>query len=237
MKKVEKLICETQPLNWLHVIMNECREYPIHLIDIQKDDLVIDVGANVGGFFKVWESISDNWYLVEPSKYNQQQIENNLKGFNYKLFKNAVSDQSGKTLKLQKYIDGNTNQDSPSGNMGTSGFVYSHNKLGWQGDYEEVESISLEDLCKDSDVGLLKVDCEGAELDFLMGKDLSNIKYIVMELHNFLGKEKQQLLCDWIKNTHEEIYTKGEELYPSREIHDKTRVIPTFHYLKMWCLK
>jgi len=221
MKKVKKLVCETQPSNWLDLVMTECRGYPINLIDIQKDDLVIDVGANVGGFFKVWESISDNWYLVEPSKYNQQQIENNLKGFN-KLFKNAVSDQSGKTLKLQKYINADTNDDTPSGNMGTTGFVYNHNKHGWQGDYEEVESISLEDLCKDSDVGLLKVDCEGAEFDFLMGKDLSNIKYIVMELHNFLGKEKQQLLCDWIKNTHKEIYTSGDG---------------SGHYVKMWCLK
>ena len=34
-----------------------------------------------------------------------------------------------------------------------------------------------------------------------------------------------------IKNTHKEIYTRGEE----RD--GKERAIPTFHYIKMWCLK
>ena len=103
--KVNKLICETQPSDWFRTITNECKsEYPLHNVKLDPDDLIIDVGANVGGFVKAWGHLSNNWYLVEPSKYNQEQIEKNLNHFKYKLFKNAVSSESGKKLKLQKYI-------------------------------------------------------------------------------------------------------------------------------------
>ena len=208
--KVDKLICQSQPDNWLEIIVNECKlEYPLGNLRLDPNDLIIDVGANVGGFAKAWGHLSNNWYLVEPSKYNQGQIEKNLRDFKYKLFKNAVSSESGKILRLQKYIDGETNKDTPSGNLGTSGFVYEHNKHGWQGDYEEVESISFKDLAGDKKVGLLKVDCEGAEYDFLMGVDLSNVNLIVMELHNFLGEKKQKELCDWIEKTHKLAYSSG----------------------------
>lgn len=208
--KVDKLICETQPDNWLEIITNECKnEYPLHNVKINSDGLIVDVGANVGGFVKAWGHLSNNWYLVEPSKYNQQEIEKNLKSFEYKLFKNAVGSKSGEILKLQKYIHGDTNKDTPSGNMGTSGYVYEHNSHGWQGDYEEVESINFDDLTGGKKVEILKVDCEGAEYDFLMGVDLSNVNIIVMELHNFLGQKKQKELCDWIEGTHKLVYSSG----------------------------
>ena len=89
--KVDKLICETQPDNWFELMTSECRrDYPLHNVKINPDDLIIDVGANVGGFAKAWGHLSNNWYLVEPSKYNQEEIQKNLKGFKYKLFKKAV---------------------------------------------------------------------------------------------------------------------------------------------------
>lgn len=208
--KVEKLICETQPDNWLEIVTHECKnEYRLNGVEINPDDLIVDVGANVGGFAKAWGHLSNNWYLVEPSKYNQEQIQKNLKNFKYKLFKNAVGSESGKILKLQKYIQGDVNKDTPSGNMGTSGYVYKHNSHGWQGDYEEVESISFDDLIGNGKIQILKVDCEGAEYDFLMGVDLSNVNIIVMELHNFLGENKQKELCDWIEKTHNSVHSSG----------------------------
>ena len=220
--KVDRLISKNQPSDWLETITNECAEYPIHLMMLDSEDLIIDVGANVGGFMKAWGFLSTNWYLVEPSKYNQEQIKINLAGLEYKLFKNAVSDVSGKILKLQNYINGETNEDTPSGNMGVTGFVYEENNHGWQGDYEEVESVCFDSLIGDKDVGLLKVDCEGGEYDFLMNRNLANIKYITMELHNFLGVDKQKELCNWIENTHEKIYSQGDG---------------TGHYLIAWSKK
>tara|TARA_R100000152_G_C6782005_1_gene217949 strand:+ start:652 stop:783 length:132 start_codon:yes stop_codon:yes gene_type:complete len=43
-----------------------------------------------------------------------------------------------------------------------------------------------------------------------------------MKLHNFLGEKKQKDLCNWIENTHEKIYSKGDG---------------TGHYLIAWSKK
>ena len=210
MKKVNKLTCDTQPSNWFQIVEAECLTYPLHGLEINNEGLIIDVGANVGGFIKAWKHISNNWCLVEPSKYNQEEIEKNLEGFNYKLFKNAVGSKSGEILKLQKYMQVDMNRDTPSGNMGPTGFVYDDpGNHGWQGDYEEVESISFKDLIGNKKVEVLKVDCEGAEYDFLINTALSNVNIIVMELHNFLGSKKQEELCKWIEQTHELFHSSG----------------------------
>jgi hypothetical protein len=70
---------------------------------------------------------------------------------------------------------------------------------------------------------LLKIDCEGAEYDFLIDADLSKIKYIVMELHNFLGGVKQKQLMTHIENTHTEIYSEGNGV--------------DSHFVKLWKIK
>jgi len=214
--KVDKLESKNQPNNWLDTVSWECREYPIQLVKIDKSELVMDVGANVGGFWKVWGHISDNWELVEPSKYNCEEIvKNGYKGIYHR---NAVSDKSGRFLKLQRYMIGEN--ETVSGNFGTSEFVNQSNKHGWQGDWEEVVSLCYNDLLGGREVGLLKIDCEGAEYDFLMNNELSNIKWIVGEFHNFLGVEKQKELFDWIGKTHKEILSSGDGIET--------------HYVKLW---
>ena len=72
-------------------------------------------------------------------------------------------------------------------------------------------------------IGLLKIDIEGAEVDALLNKDLSKIKYITGEFHNFLGKEIQTKLFNWIENTHIQLYSQGDGI--------------SSHYQKLWKLK
>ena len=190
--KVEKLMANNQPNNWLNTVTNECAGYPMDLVDIERDELVLDIGANVGGFWNAWKFRFDNWHLVEPSKYNCEQIRAN--GYKGSYSRNAVGAKSGEKLKLMKY---------------------------WgEGDYEEVITLCFEDVTKNREIGLLKIDCEGAEYDFLIHADLSKIKYIVMELHNFLGGVKQKELMTHIENTHKEIYSEGDG-------NDS-------HYVKLW---
>ena len=215
--KVEKLQANNQPDNWLETVMWECKEYPIQLVQIQKDELVLDVGANVGGFWRVWGHISDNWELVEPSVYNCEQIAKN--GYDGIYLRNAVGKDSNEVVKLMKYW-GDGENDTLSGNFGTTQFVNQSNNHGWRGEYEECVTISLEDILKGREVGLIKIDCEGAEYDFLMNKELSSIKWIVGEFHNFLGVEKQKELFAWIGNTHKEILSTGDGLES--------------HYVKLW---
>ncbi len=220
--KVDKIIANNQPNNWLDTIINECRTYPIQQIQINKDDLVLDIGANVGGFWKAWSHISNNWHMVEPSVYNCEQIRVN--GYEGICSHNAVSSKSGDVVKLMKFW-GDGDNDTVSGNFGTTEFVNKINNHGWRGDYEECITISLEDLIGEKEVGLLKIDCEGAEFDFLYEKDLSKIKYIVGEFHNFLFQydDRGLQLLDWINKTHTELYSIGDG--------------DDSHYVKLWKLK
>ena len=215
--KVEKLTTKGQPSNWFEIVTNECRYYPIHLVDIQNNELVVDIGANVGGFYQAWKDKFQNWIAVEASSLNCELYRQNT-GRDVEI-KKAVWNKSGEILKLQGY-KGDDGIDTPSGNFGVTEYVNKANKHGWHGDYEEVETISFEDFIGDKEIGLLKIDCEGAEYEFLMGADVSNIKYIVMELHNFLGKEKQTNLIKSIEKTHTEIYNEGNGVES--------------HYVKLW---
>ena len=208
--KVEKLISNNQPSDWLDKVTRECQAYPIDMVDMDADELLIDVGSNVGGFLNAWPYRFNRVWVVEPSKYNFEQFYKNIDAKKYAEFRysrNAVGKKSGEVLKLQKYWAGEN--DTVSGNFGTQQFV-SDNGHGWQGEYEEVIALSFEDVIKGADVGLLKIDCEGAEYDFLMGKDLSKVKWIVGEFHNFLGGVKQMELFTHIKQTHEQIYSEGD---------------------------
>ena len=117
---------------------------------------------------------------------------------------------------------GDGEDDTNSGNFSITGFVYENNKHGFRGDeYEEVETISLETIIETvGDIGLLKIDIEGAEYDALYENDLSKVNYITGEFHNFLGIERQTKLFEWISNTHNEIHSVGDGVGS--------------HFIKMW---
>jgi FkbM family methyltransferase len=214
--KVEKLIANNQPKDWFETVTRECSGYPIDMVDIEKDELVLDIGANVGGFWNAWKWRFDNWHLVEPSVYNCEQIR--LNGYEGSYSRNAVGKTSGERVKLMKYMAGE--DDTLSGNFGTQEFVNEGNGHGWQGEWEECITLSFSDITKNREIGLLKIDCEGAEWDFLMDADLNGVKYIVMELHNFLGGVKQKQLMTHIENTHTEIYSDGNGV--------------DSHFVKLW---
>jgi FkbM family methyltransferase len=217
--KVEKLISKNQPPNWFESIKNEClQEYPIHLIDIDTNQQVVDAGCNVGGFSAAWGSRFNNILAIDASSYNIEQYKS---VHNNPTIHKAVSSIDGEIVKLKKYM-GDGEDDTNSGNFSITGFVYENNKHGFRGDeYEEVETISLETIIENfGDIGLLKIDIEGAEYDALYEKDLSRVNFITGEFHNFLGIERQTKLFGWIANTHNEIYSVGDGI--------------NSHFVKLW---
>ncbi len=217
--KVDKLISKNQPSNWFNKITKECSsEYPIQLVDIKADEVVVDMGCNVGGFSEAFNYRFHNVLAIDASSYNVEQYKNR---HTHTILHKAVSSIDGEIVKLKKYM-GDGGDDTNSGNFSITGFVYENNNHGWSGDeYEEVETISLESiLTMVTEIGLLKIDIEGAELDVLYEKDLSKVNYITGEFHNFLGKDNQTKLFNWIEKTHTQIYSTGNGV--------------DSHFLKMW---
>lgn len=144
---------------------------------------VIDVGAHIGTFalwcFEVCPQASV--LSVEPSRDTWQVLVDNMSSYanSWRCLNKAAYDMDGKLLKLK-----------------TSAPSMSH-RLDDKGDIEVV-SISLERLVNevvqvDRPVDLLKVDIEGAEDMFLLGKSeiLKRVNRVVVELHPYL--------CDTIK--------------------------------------
>jgi FkbM family methyltransferase len=217
--KVEKLISKNQPQNWFERITRECtEEYPIHLVDIDADEQVVDMGCNVGGFSQAFNYRFRNILAIDASSYNVELYKSR---HSHTILHKAVSSKDGEIAKLKKYM-GDGDDDTNSGNFSITGFVYENNKHGSRGDeYEEVETISLETIIeKVGDIGLLKIDIEGAEYDTLYKKDLSRVNYITGEFHTFLGIENQTKLFSWIGNTHNEIHSVGDGI--------------GCHFLKLW---
>ena len=217
--KVEKLISKNQPQNWFNTITQECREeYPIHLVDIDASEQVVDMGCNVGGFSEAFNYRFHNILAIDAASYNVEQYKSR---HSHTILHKAVSSKDGELVKLKKYM-GNGDDDTNSGNFSITGFIYENNKHGFRGDeYEEVETISLQTILDMvGNIGLLKIDIEGAEVDVLCNKDLSRINYITGEFHNFIGKENQSKLFGWISNTHNEIYSVGDGVGS--------------HFIKMW---
>jgi FkbM family methyltransferase len=211
--KVEKLMANNQPNNWFNRITEECRrEYPIHLVDIHELEWVVDCGCNVGGFAEAWKDRFSVMMGIDASSYNIEQYQSRHQ---HPTMHKALWKADGEILQLRKYM-GDGDDDTNSGNFSITGYVNPNNKHGFRGlEYENVETLSLETLIeKVGDIGLLKVDIEGAEFDFLYGKDLRDIKYITGEFHNWLftHDDRGVTLLEWIKETHDEVYSDGNGL-------------------------
>jgi FkbM family methyltransferase len=213
--KIEKLT-PSNPSNWLDLLLSECQSYPIQNIDFNKNSILVDAGSNVGAFTITWGQKFNKIICIEASKSNYESLINNTQDLKEKItyINKAVSYDDNLNLKLMKYTHEN-GEDTNSGNYGIIHFVNESNNHGWKENtgYEEVVSISIDEILKISGgkIDLLKVDVEGSEYDFLFEKDLSNIEYITMELHNFLNSMGKQLpLIEHILKTHNEIYSEGD---------------------------
>ncbi len=219
--------------DFLKMVIEECDEYPfpsqqkrdplnseIPLLEDVTTKTCLDVGCNVGGFVLSKSNKIEQFYCVDASEENIKQAKINTKDLNNKITfaRNAVDAESGKIVTLRPYILPD-NTICSSGSFSTVGYTHEDGH-GWKDSEhtEEVETISIEKLVEDaclnmnvSEIDLLKVDIEGSEYNFLMNKDLSLFKFIIIEYHNFLTKitadgfnsNQQKTLENHIKKTHE----------------------------------
>lgn len=172
-------------------------------LSIGVNDIVVDIGANVGIFSIFAAKKTSNFvYAYEPFPQSFENIKKNAKNNslnNIKVFNQAVSSRIGEA---KLYI-----ADQDSGNL-----LFDYNLKGRLKKYIKVKTITLEKIFRSqklSKIDFLKIDCEGSEGDiFLSTPDeiFKNIYQIAIEFHDNVSKLTHVQIID--KLTHLKYKTK-----------------------------
>lgn len=165
-----------------------------------RNGICVDIGANVGNFFKKYKDFFSLIHFYEPYKecYDicTQEKFLNIKGFN-----EAVSDKEG-FVSLLQHMNGESGSNT----------IKNENSLifpGWKENQkiiqEMIPSISLETVLNrvGGKIDYLKCDAENSEYFIFLNKNLNNILYIGMEIHCQMGKERYNQLLKHMLKTHE----------------------------------
>jgi FkbM family methyltransferase len=167
------------------------------------DEVVLDIGGNIGLFSQYAHYHAKKIYLIEPCKDHLESARLNVAGWdNVEVVPYAISTKTGKQT---FYLQGNATCNTLSENLDL-------------GKPEEVDCITLEDLWtkyKLDEVGFAKIDVEGSEFDILshpsFNKISPKIRSIVIECHEWSRTNPHQLVSVLIDNGYEveKINTSG----------------------------
>jgi FkbM family methyltransferase len=143
--------------------------------EIGEPDVLVDIGAHIGGTALRAAYYGAKVYAFEPSKENYNLLKKNIKlnGLEDKIKARRVAVGTPGTRKLYHH---------PS-NFGCFSFN-KDNTTFMTDDFEEVKTISIKDAfmgIKHCDI--LKIDCEGGETEFYKDIPFEKIDQISMELH------------------------------------------------------
>lgn len=181
-KKLEfdwSIIGENQ---WFKQILNkEIFENNVYqkYFEVEKDDIVVDVGASVGPFtYSILNKKPKRVFCIEPSKELFPALLKNTKNENVICINKGISNKNG--------------------NIIFKGLFNKHSNEMWSSNIE-AKSIRFDTFVYDyniSKIDFLKVDCEGGEYDIFNDSNLSwivnNVKKIAgkFHIHNDELKEK-----------------------------------------------
>lgn len=193
------------------------------LKDSNKDELVVDVGANIGYYSLLSAAFGFNCYSFEPEKENLKRFKSsimlNLFYNKIKIFENIVYKESNIKLDLKRVPGKNKN----NGCLSISNVF---NKINNIVDTGNNLSIKLDDvISNDKKICILKIDVEGAELDVIHGcmNILKNkqVKYFIIEI------SPKFLEIKYCKELATEICNYGYELF---DIEQKKFISLDFFY-------
>ena len=149
-----------------------------HIVDLPKK-VAVDLGANVGMFSRLAAHEYEEVHAFEPCQflssimcYNQHHAESHDNIYVHQL---AAASRTGDIITLYR------EQDLSPGDCTI--FAPPKEQILQS---EKCLTIALEDiftLIGHEHIDYMKIDIEGAEYDFLLDKDLSNIALIAMEIH------------------------------------------------------
>ena len=158
------------------------KSYHLDKINFLDDDLIVDVGANVGDL-NLYLPTAVRYIGLEPSpeEFNLLRLNVNMDS---KTFNNAAVD---KNRQVSFYIN---SEEADSSIFEPS----SYSKI------INIQGIRLDSLIKEK-VKLLKIDAEGGELEVLMGCEnvLSLITYIAIDCGFEKGKDRESTFVSCLK--------------------------------------
>ena len=172
--------------------------YGIKNIEFKPDDIILDIGANVGIFSVYMAKLHPDVRIIglEPAKVNFKHFRATIRANNVK---------NVETIKLAITSDGRriniaTNEGNPGGST-----IYSNRKTGKYFNY--CSSITLDDFItkkKIEKIKLLKCDVESSEHEVFMDfKQWGKIEYIGIEIHEPRRYDKnysKQALLDLLQS-------------------------------------
>ena len=158
--------------------------------EIRRGDVVVDIGANIGGYAVLAAKSGAMVIAYEPVPETYQLLSNNLiinNCRNVKIYNAAVGSEIG---------DVTMNVNQQAAGLDSIYQTFSSTKK------IKVPSIDLHEIFvrnKLKKIDVLKIDVEGAEYDILLNarpSDMRKIRTITMEYHDFLdhGHNKKELI-------------------------------------------
>jgi FkbM family methyltransferase len=163
-----------------------------------KDGICVDIGSNIGCFFEKFSNIFSKIHFYEPYKdcyavcLDKSKNHSNIIGFN-----EAVLDKKRESVEVLHHF----NHDAGS-NAIKSESINEH----WDANdiIGTCPSVDLETVLErvGGKIDYLKCDCETSEYYVFVGKDLTNIGYIALELHWQMGEQKFFETLNHILKTH-----------------------------------
>lgn len=215
-----KKIKINNPEKWKQFILSEAR----YVIPSEcNGGICIDAGCNIGDFPINQGKRFDKYVCIDVFQENIDEAINNTSdiGLNIDFIKKAVWSKSNEKINVMAYNRSNPDDLDHFGNSGNVGCIENIG-AGGEGHRKEntidiVETISLEELIQIyGSIALLKIDVEGSEYEFLLGKDLSKIEYIVGEFH--YGIEKIDELVKHISKTHKLVKKGGNHIFTFKKM-------------------
>lgn len=147
-----------QPLYFVYKRKNEKFEIELIKQKVKAGDVVIDIGANIGFYTKIFSKlVGENGcvYAFEPDKKNFQKLKYNTQHLSNVVIENKAV--AGETGKIKLYVSELNVDHRTYPSTDTTHYV-------------EIDAVSLDDYFKNNEkINLIKMDIQGYEYHALQG--------------------------------------------------------------------
>ena len=172
---------------------------------ISIDKTCIDLGANVGEYTEKMARIVKSVIAFEPDPWAYAELKINVANFTNVRLENAAASTSDGTMSLWRHAEFH---DDPAKWSTNSSLISRKFSVTNSDQMVEVRSINFIDYLADldEDIGVIKMDIEGAEVDILEAlldapEVLDRVDYIFAETHERMIRDQKARVNALIKRT------------------------------------